>query len=122
MTDLIIEIPVIPIGLNDTYKVTSRSGKARIYKDPAAVDWQAKAALFIGTEAARQDWEYKKGGYSIRIELFNVKHDSDAFQKLVIDTVAEKLDFNDREIIEQSSIKINDPDKSGIKITLKEWK
>ncbi len=106
-------IPVLPPGINQTYKTTKIGG---FYKSEIATEWQEKSALIIGSKAAELDFE-PYGNYSIYVEIHNSKADVDASIKLIIDTITQKLGFDDKHIIMQSSIKIQDGIK-GIKVSL----
>lgn len=118
MSYLRIWVPILPPGINQSYGVVNRQGKGDMYKTQDALIWQAGAALIIGSEAAQQNWMDDSKFYEIKITLYNSRHDVDANLKIVLDTVAEKLGFNDKKIVEQSSKKIQSNEK-GILIELK---
>jgi Holliday junction resolvase RusA-like endonuclease len=100
-----ITIKSCPPGINATYGVNTQSHK-KVYKSDQAVAWQNGAALIIGSEAGKQDWKDDSKYYEIEIIFQHPRLDVDAPVKLVIDTVATKLGFNDGRIIKQSSEKI----------------
>ncbi len=118
MSYLKIWIPLLPPGINESYGVVNRRGKADMYKTEKALIWQQGAALIIGAEAGRQGWVDDSRYYEIKITLQNSNHDEDASVKIVQDTVAEKLGFNDKRIMEQSSRKIQAEEK-GVWIELR---
>jgi len=103
-----------PPGINATYKVTG----SRMYKSDIAVDWQTSAALAIGSKAGEIDWKDSHDYYGINIYTANKNMDVDATVKLVIDTIAQKLDFNDKRITEIHVYKELDKDYEGIFLEL----
>ncbi len=114
--DFDVFIPVLPPGINATYKTTKQGG---FYKSKAAKEWQAKAALIIGSQAAELDWKHESSHYSIEIFLYEWHGDVDACVKLVIDTVSQKLGFDDKLIVKQCSEKIENKYQSkGIYVYL----
>lgn len=110
-------IPVFSPGLNQTYK----TGRGRFYKSKEAKEWQAKAALIIGSAAAEQEWVDDSKYYEILIEFNHPRQDVDAPIKLIIDTVSQKLGFNDKKIKRQCSEDIKDLSESGVWITLQSY-
>lgn len=120
MNTLRIWIPLLPPGINASYGVGNRKGKADMYKTNEALIWQRGAALIIGSEAARQNWADDSKYYEIVIKFSNWNMDADGPIKLVIDTVATKLGFNDKRILKQSSEKIKSEEK-GVWIELKPY-
>ena len=113
MSILIVFIPMLPPGLNQTYK----TGKGNFYKSSEAKEWQAQAALLIGAEAGHQNWVDDSKFYEVELTIQNSRHDTDAFIKLVIDTLAQKLGFDDKRIKKITSEKIVSKEK-GITIRL----
>lgn len=111
MSNLKIWIPLLPPSLNETYGVVNRAGKGDLYKNESALIWQTGAALIIGSEAAQQNWVDDSKFYGIKVTLQNSRTDVDASIKLIIDTIATKLGFNDNRILEQSSRKIKSEEK-----------
>lgn len=109
-----IWIPLLPPGINQTYRI----GNGHMYKSREANDWAADAAMVIGSAAV--DWVDESEYYEICIELHNDRHDVDAPIKLVIDTVAAKLGFNDNRIMKQCSEKKMSNEK-GIMIELRPY-
>lgn len=107
-------LPILPPGINQTYLI----GNKHLYKSEAARNWEAQAALIIGSEAASQGWEDDSDFYEIEIKLQNSNHDVDASVKLVIDCLTQKLGFDDKRILKQCSEKIQSNEK-GILIELK---
>lgn len=116
----VVYIPNNPPGLNQTYKVGRRGRKSNLYKAEEAIDWAAKAALIIGSEAAISGWKDVSKYYSIYIR-FSSRHDVDAPIKLIIDTLTSKLGFNDNRIKKQCSEKINYKEKEGVWISLEPY-
>lgn len=78
-----------------------------MYKSQEANDWAAKAALIIGSEAGFSDWKDKEEFYNIEIIFSQLRCDVDGPVKLVIDTLSQKLGFNDNRIKKQSSEKFD---------------
>ncbi len=106
-------IPVFSPGLNKTYK----TGKGRFYKAKEIKEWQAQAALIIGSAAAEQEWKDDSEYYEIIIEFNNFRQDFDAPIKLITDTVALKLGFNDKRIM-KGSIEKKVSEQDGVLIKL----
>lgn len=102
-----------PPGINKTYKISN----SRMYKDDVAVKWQYDTALQIGAKAGTDNWTDKYKHYAIYIQFGNCKQDVDAPIKLVIDTLTQKLGFDDSRIIKQCSHKILGG-KNGVIISL----
>lgn len=98
-------IPVLPPGINDTYKPSkTKEGKPYIYKNPKAKKWQADAALLIGSAANVAEF-VPSDRIKIDITTQGANLDVDAPAKLVIDTIAEKLGFNDKVVEDVNLIK-----------------
>lgn len=104
-------IPLLPPSSNMTYQITSRSGKAVMYKSQEANDWAANAALIIGAEAGELGWEDDSAFYDLEVIFSKLRGDVDGPIKLLQDTLAIKLGFNDNRIKKQSSEKsdLGDP-------------
>jgi Holliday junction resolvase RusA-like endonuclease len=111
-------VPVFPPGLNDTYRCGKGvDGKIVFYKTKEATEWQEKAALIVGSEAAIQEWEDDSKYYEIWIEFNNWRQDFDAPIKLVTDTISLKLGFNDKRIMWGHIGKV-DSEQDGVLIKL----
>jgi Holliday junction resolvase RusA-like endonuclease len=94
-----ILIPHLPPGINQTYRIVKRNGKAGLAKTPAANRWDRDAALIVGAAAGRLDFEPDlAANYQIVIRWWGGKHDTDAHLKLVQDCVTRKLGFDDDQI------------------------
>lgn len=121
MGTLIVKIDSCPPGINQTYGIKGDRGKGQkgLYKTPEATNWATKASYIIGNAAGNQGWEDQSKYYSIEIIFSHPLLDVDAPIKLIIDTVAQKLNFSDRRIVEQSSRKIVD-DKESVTIILRD--
>lgn len=104
MSILKITIDSMPPGINNTYGVNPY-GKKKIFKQDVALAWAEGAAHYIGVAAAHQNWTDDSKYYEIEITFQHPKLDVDAPIKLIIDTVAQKLGFDDFRIIKQSSQK-----------------
>lgn len=89
-----------------------------MYKTAKALIWQQGAALIIGSEAGNQGWVDNSKYYELEIKFSNWNMDEDGPVKLVQDTIAEKLGFNDKRILRQCSEKIKSEDK-GVWIELR---
>lgn len=115
-----IFIPLNPPGLNGTYQISSASGKAHMFKSSEANLWATQAALLIGAKAGEVDWKDDSQFYEISIKFTNLRQDSDAPIKLIIDTLSQKLGFNDKRIMKQCSEKVEGEIK-GVLIELKPY-
>ena len=110
--ELSIFIPLLPPGINQTYGIKiDKAGKPSMYKRPKAITWSVDASLIIGAKAAEVDFEFSKY-YEIYIEFNNWRMDVDAPIKLIIDTVSQKLGFDDKYILKQTSVKKKGGEKS----------
>lgn len=114
MSNLKIWIPLLPPGINETYKI----GNGHLYKSEKAKSWENDAALIIGSEA--QDWMDDSEFYEIDIILQNTRTDVDASIKLMIDVLSNKLGFNDNRILRQCSEKVKS-DEKGVFIILRNY-
>lgn len=103
MTTLTVKIDSCPPGVNATYGIKGNRGKGQkgLFKTDEATSWQEGAALVIGSAAAMQDWKDDSKYYSIEIIFHHPRLDADAPLKIIVDTVAQKLGFNDFRISEQ---------------------
>lgn len=111
-----IFIPLLPPGLNATYRISG----SRLYKSEEATAWENDAALIIGSEAARQEWADNSEFYQIEIKFSNWRQDVDAPVKLILDCISQKLGFNDKRIMKQCSEKVN-LKEPGVLITLEPY-
>jgi Holliday junction resolvase RusA-like endonuclease len=94
-------IPHLPPGINQTYRIVKRNGKAGLAKTRAANRWDRDAALIVGAAAGRFEFEPDlTAEYQIIVRWWGGKHDADAHLKLVQDCVTRKLGFDDRQIID----------------------
>lgn len=126
-----VQIPTTPPGINQTYKVSQKWGvdkkgkkvkKAFMYKDSSALEWAQGAALIIGAEAGVQDFQFNiKSKYKIQIDFASKGYDVDAPLKLILDTLCQKLGFDDKHISE-TTIKKSTELEEGIIIKLYEEK
>ncbi len=116
MAILTVFIPILPPGLNQTYKI----GNGNFYKSYEAKRWQAQAALIIGEAAGYQNWIDDSKFYELELTIQNSNHDTDAYIKLVMDTLTKKLGFNDKRILKIVVEKIV-ANKKGINIRLRNY-
>lgn len=114
-------IPLLPPSSNMTYQITSRSGKAVMYKSEEANNWAASAALIIGAEAGDMGWEDDSDFYILEVLFSKLRGDVDGPCKLTQDVLATKLGFNDNRIKKQSSEKVDLGDP-GVWIVLEPYK
>ena len=115
-------IPLLPPGINRTYKagVNKQTGKLLIYKDKAVKDYQAHIGLMIGAKAGEIDFNVKDyDKLFLTLKIYNSKMDVDAPIKMIQDAIADKLEFDDKQIQQVSSIVIQDDKKEkGVMIEL----
>ena len=116
MGDLVVDIPVLPPGINETYSI----GKGRMYKTSKAKHWENKAALIVGSTIATTGWEYEGGTYAIEVLVYNSRYDVDAPIKLIIDMLTRKIGIDDnKNFIRKVCIEtFDDTTKEGIQIWL----
>lgn len=113
-----VDIPLEPPGINQTYKITCVSGKARMYKSKKAKTWATDAALIIGSGG--RDFTFNiKSDYLVKIDFAAKGYDVDAPVKLILDTLCQKLGFNDK-YIDELHIKKNNSIAIGIRVRLYE--
>lgn len=118
MSTLKIFVPLLPPGLNQSYGIgKTDEDKGFLYKTSPASQWAEQAALIIGSEAGIQEWVDDAEYYEIIIKFSNFRQDVDAPLKLVIDTISQKLGFNDKRIMKQCSEKVK-LDVPGVQIEL----
>jgi hypothetical protein len=109
-------IPVMPPGINETYGVNCKS-KRKVYKTPVAKQWQVDAIMPIRTAANIAEFFIDKDDkLSIYITIFGSKYDVDAPIKLIIDTIADTLDFNDKIVSNVESRIIRQTERDGVMI------
>lgn len=114
MSNLKIWVPLIPPGINETYK----TGQGHFYKSEKAKSWETDAALIIGSQAASQEWIDDSKFYEIEMIIQNSNYDVDSSIKLTIDCLCNKLGINDNRILKQCSEKVQSEEK-GIWIILR---
>lgn len=94
-----VTIPALPPGANRTYQPIGRNGKSTLILTNAARQWDADAALIVGSAAGQFDFEADPAAdYEIVIRWWGSRHDADAHLKLVQDCVTRKLGFDDSQI------------------------
>lgn len=126
-----VQIPTTPPGINQTYKVSQKWGfdkkgkkvkKAFMYKDASALEWAKGAALIIGAEAGVQNFQFNiKSKYKVEFDFAAKGYDVDAPLKLILDTLCQKLGFNDK-YISETTIRKSSKVQEGIIIKLYEEK
>lgn len=99
-----IWIPIVPPGVNQTYGVNCKS-KQKVYKTPAAKQWENDAIMPIRSAANSNDFRIdpKNDRLNISILMLGSGHDVDAPIKMIIDTVARVLGFDDKIVMHVSS-------------------
>lgn len=91
-----ITIPALPPGINQTYLIRRDGGLALTNEARA---WDKVAALIVGTEAGKFNFEPDlTADYQIIVRWWGGRHDADAHLKLVQDCITRKLGFDDRQI------------------------
>lgn len=114
-----IEIPVLPPSINDTYKPGIRNnGKPYIYKTKEAKSWEAETQLLVRTKSAHLDWLKTFKFYKLRMDVWGARTDSDAYIKLAKDAVTRGLDFDDRFVLSDTTVKRFDGDWKGIIVVI----
>lgn len=115
--NLDIEIPLNPPGINSTYRI----GKKHLYKSSESKTWSDSASQIIKNAANLIGWEHKEGNlYKVYISFTNLRMDVDGPIKLVLDTLAQSLDFNDK-IIQQVCIEKLKSEEPMTKIELRNY-
>ncbi len=113
-------LPALPPSMNDLYEPTFRGGRMTGMKmKDGARRWQQAALFYIPrfeiTEGAtlRTDIEFNFNWSKRRFDCANLC-------KLVIDTVAGRLGFNDKIVRHGSWCSINDLEREFVKVVLSE--
>lgn len=88
-------IPIAVPGINTQYR---RGLHGKVFKAKPHKLWAKQAALIIGARAGELGWRDEGSQYDIEITVFNSRLDADAPVKLIIDTVTQKLGFDDSRI------------------------
>lgn len=115
---LSVYIPILPPGINATYKVSPFSGK-KIYKNATAVKWAEGAAHLIRNASSLQEWTDNCETYDLYMEIWGWRGDVDSHIKLVQDTVCQSLGFDDKRIRSVCSRKMDGAQSQpGISIKL----
>lgn len=112
-------IPIVPPGINKMYKVRCGDNRKGIfYKSKEATDWIDSATMPIRTEANRVGFIVNPNFDKIIIRYWikNTRHDVDAHVKIVQDTIAKTLGFDDRIVTNVYPNKVKDNNESGILI------
>ena len=97
-----VYIPLVPPGINRMYKVSCVKGKGHFRKSKEAKDWIEAAIMPIRSAANQQGFivNPRTDRIIVRYWIYNTRHDVDAHVKIVQDTVADTLGFNDRTVID----------------------
>lgn len=114
-------IPIVPPGFNQMYGVTTYKDeetgkiKARMYKKKVAYDWIEAATMPIRTAANYVGFiiDPYKDRIIIRFWVYNARKDVDAPVKLVQDTIAKVLGFDDKIVIDVHPRKLKDKTKDA---------
>jgi Holliday junction resolvase RusA-like endonuclease len=111
-------IPGLPPTTNHGYGLSVRGGHAVMYKTQTAKDWQYVASLFLIASHKRQDWGDRDLYVSIVFAGKNKGRDIDGGVKLALDTLAEGLGFNDKQVVELRVFKtVNSLEETTIHIS-----
>lgn len=92
-----IWIPIVPPGINATYGVNCKS-RQKVYKTKEAKQWEKDAIMPIRSAANSVGFvvDPKKDKLIISIVMQGSGHDVDAPIKMIVDTVARTLCFDDK--------------------------
>ncbi len=102
--DFFVLIPFLPPGINAQY--TRHKYTRQVILTTKARRWKQDAALEIGARAGLLGWEASEGRYDIEILVGGSRSDADAYVKTVVDTVTQKLGFDDRRVRKVMSEKV----------------
>jgi len=103
--NLTVFIPYVPPGINKQYGYA----RGHTYLTKEARDWRTKAGLLIGSCAGQNNWRHNVKSYDLEVEWWGRKHDEDAHLKIIQDTLALKLGFNDKIVKKASIVKLDKP-------------
>lgn len=115
-----IWIPIMPPGINATYGVNCAGNKKKVYKTKEAKDWEIAAKLPILNAANYKGFLINKDLDKLAVSILSKgsQHDIDANVKIILDTTAKTLNFNDKIVHDlELGIKRNSPDR-GVLIEL----
>ena len=111
-------IPALPISTNCAYKIR----RSRMYISAEGKHWAEKAALIIGAKHGRNPQEWRNKELRVSLVFFDnhpLCWDVDGRIKITLDTLASKLGFDDRYIMELDAKKQKGPE--GVLIRLEEY-
>lgn len=103
-SEFFVLIPFLPPGINAQY--TRHKYTGQVILTTKARKWKQDAALVIGARVGLLGWEVEDGLYDIEILVGGSRADADAYEKTVVDTVTQKLGFDDRRIRKAASEKM----------------
>lgn len=110
-------IPALPPSTNTAYRIS----RGRMYISKEGNDWAEKAALIIGAKHGEDPYEWKGRDLQVSFTFYGphpLRWDVDGRIKLALDTLAAKLDFDDRYIQAVHARKQKGPE--GVHIVLEE--
>lgn len=114
-----IWIPIVPPGINATYGVNCKS-KKKVYKTKEAKQWEKDAYKLILNAANLSGFliDKEKDKLAISILIKGSRHDVDAPIKMIIDTVACTLEFDDEIVMSVQSKVRRATDDRGVLIEI----
>ena len=111
-------IPVLPPGINQTYKVSKFGG---FYKSEAAKSWEREVRQHFELALDEQGFSDSSDYYQVEITWAGSRHDADAFMKITIDTLAFELGINDNRILDKHITKLTGISEKGILLELRPY-
>jgi Holliday junction resolvase RusA-like endonuclease len=114
-------IPCLPPGINQTYKTTKNGG---FYKSDEAKVWQDEASKIIGAKAGELDYCFPADAeYKFELDFYFQRPNADIDRsiKVLLDTCAEKLGFDDKRVMEVNLKKhVKESDETGVNVVIKQ--
>ncbi|MBE3049043.1 hypothetical protein IMZ48_42400 [Candidatus Bathyarchaeota archaeon] len=104
ISNFFVLIPFLPPGINAQYIRHRYTGQ--IILSTKAREWKKNAAMVIGARAGVLGWEVGEGQYDIEILVGGSRSDADAYVKTIVDTVTQKLGFDDRRVRKVTAEKV----------------
>ncbi len=104
ISNFFVLIPFLPPGINAQYTRHRYTGQTIL--TTKARKWKQDAAMVIGARAGLLGWEVGEGKYDIEILVGGSRSDADAYVKTVVDTVTQKLGFDDRRVRKVTAEKV----------------
>lgn len=114
-------IPFLPISSNSLYGISTRGGRVQVFLKSEARSFKEKAKLFMPPRTVSPDYFFQVD-IKVRAPWFTAKGgarklDIQNLEKILLDAISEKYEFNDSRVWKKSCEKI-DLDKEEVEVKL----